>query len=315
MLKDYFHLFRIPNLFTVPPDILGGYFVTAINNLPSINYYNILLLIFSSIFLYIGGLVTNDLFDINKDKIERPNRPLSGGKITRSTTILLSLFFFGLGLYLSSLLTFISTIISIFLVVAILAYNYKLKNGLLRPFIMGGIRTLNVIYGASYNISILNGLNGMNDTVFIYDKLTNLMVLALAVFFHIFTLTFISKRETQQDDRSLIERPLNLKRVYMCYLFLFIGIFFLGICHLPNRLLFSVFFAIFLLSITMLYVSRIKKTNYRSEDAQFLVKNMIILLIILDSSFVAGSIGIYFGILSISMIIPCIVIGKKVQMT
>lgn len=315
MLKDYLQLFRIPNIFTVPPDILGGYFVTAINNVPSLNYFDAFILVFSSIFLYIGGLVTNDLFDIRKDKIERPNRPLSSGKIKKSTAVLLSVLFFGTGVFLSSLLTFTSTLISIFLVVMILLYNYKLKNGLTRPFLMGGIRSLNVIYGASGNMGFLNSINEPADAVYVYITLTNLLVLAIAVFIHVFTLTLLSTRETQQDDRSLAERPLNLKRVYIIYLLLFTIIYLLGVHYLPNKLLFSIFFVLFLLLITVLFYSKIRKIQYGFEDAQFLVKNMIVLLIALDSSFVAGSSGIYFGILSIGMIIPCIVIGKKVQMT
>ncbi|MDP8906882.1 MAG: UbiA family prenyltransferase, partial [Thermoproteota archaeon] len=159
MLKDYLQLFRIPNIFTVPPDILGGYFVTSLNNVPSLNYFDVFLLVLSSIFLYVGGLVTNDLFDIHKDKIERPNRPLSSGNIKKSTAVLLSALFFVAGVFLSSLLTFTSTLISIFLVVMILLYNYKLKNGLTRPFLMGGIRSLNVIYGASGNMGFLNSIN------------------------------------------------------------------------------------------------------------------------------------------------------------
>ncbi len=315
MLKDYLQLFRIPNIFTVPPDILGGYFVTAINNVPSLNYFDAFLLVFSSIFLYVGGLVTNDLFDIRKDKIERPNRPLSSGKIKKSTAVLLSVLFFGTGVFLSSLLTFTSTLISIFLVVMILLYNYKLKNGLTRPFLMGGIRSLNVIYGASCNMGFLNSINEPADAVYVYITLTNLLVLAIAVFIHVFTLTLLSTRETQQDDRSLAERPLNLKRVYIIYLLLFTIIYLLGVHYLPNKLLFSIFFVLFLLLITVLFYSKIRKIQYGFEDAQFLVKNMIVLLIALDSSFVAGSSGIYFGILSIGMIIPCVVIGKKVQMT
>ncbi len=315
MLKDYLQLFRIPNIFTVPPDILGGYFVTAINNVPSLNYFDVFLLVLSSIFLYVGGLVTNDLFDIHKDKIERPNRPLSSGKIKKSTAVLLSVLFFGTGVFLSSLLTFTSTLISIFLVVMILLYNYKLKNGLTRPFLMGGIRSLNVIYGASGNMGFLNSINEPDDAVYVYITLTNLLVLAIAVFIHVFTLTFLSTRETQQDDRSLAERPLNLKRVYIIYLLLFTIIYLLGVHYLPNKLLFSIFFVSFLLLITILFYNKIRKIQIGFEDVQFLVKNMIVLLIVLDSSFVAGSSGIYFGILSIGMIIPCVVIGKKVQMT
>ncbi len=315
MLKHYLQLFRIPNIFTVPPDILGGYFVTAINNVPSLNYFDVFLLVFSSIFLYVGGLVTNDLFDIRRDKMERPNRPLSSGNIKKSTAILLSAIFFGSGVFLSSLLTFTSTLISIFLVVMILSYNYKLKNGLTRPFLMGGIRSLNVIYGASSNMGFLNSINDPADTVYVHIALANLLVLALSIFIHVFTLTYLSTRETQQDDKSLVERPLNLKRICVYYLFLFTLIYLLGVHYLPNKLSFSIFFVSFLLLIAVIFYNKIRKPPQGSRDIQFLVKNMIVLLIMLDSSFVAGSTAIYFGILSFSMIIPCIVIGKKVQMT
>ena len=70
-------------------------------------------------------MITNDLFDINRDKIERPNRPLSSGKIKKPTAIFLAMLFFGMGILLALLLTFTSTIIAISLVVMILLYNSK----------------------------------------------------------------------------------------------------------------------------------------------------------------------------------------------
>lgn len=314
MLKHYFQLFRISNIFTVPPDILAGYFVTVINNLTMVNYYNILLLVFSSIFLYIGGMITNDLFDIKNDKLEWPTRPLVSGKIKESTTILLTIFFFGLGVFLASLLTFTSTIISIFLVIMILSYNFKLKNGLLRPFFMGGIRALNIIYGSTSNYDFLKILSYDNNIGLIYSNLINLMILTSAVFIHIFTLTWLSKRETELEDKQF-QKPLNLKKIYNNYLFLFIFILILAVLFLPNKYFFIGFFITFLLSITIIFFIKINKKKYGYIDIQFLVKNMIILLIMLDSSFIAGSNAIYMAFLSLSLIIPCLFIGKKIQMT
>ncbi len=76
MLKYYFQLFRLPNIFTVPPNILAGYFVTLININNIVNYFDIFILTISSIFLYIAGMITNDLFDVKKDKLENSTRPL-----------------------------------------------------------------------------------------------------------------------------------------------------------------------------------------------------------------------------------------------
>jgi hypothetical protein len=42
---------------------------------------------------------------------------------------------------------------------------------------------------------------------------------------------------------------------------------------------------------------------------------MLVLLISLDASYIAGSGGLYMGLISLGMIIPCIAIGKKVSMT
>jgi len=314
LLKEYFQLFRVPNIFTVPPDILAGYFVTSINTISEINYYNLLILVFSSIFLYVGGLISNDLFDIKKDKIERPTRPLPSGKIKKSTTILLTILFFGLGLFLASLLTFTSTIIAISLVTMILLYNYKLKNGFYRPYLMGGIRSLNIIYGATANYDFLKIFSYDIDTNFIFNSSINLIIATSAIFFHIFTLTYLSKRETEEENNQF-KTPLDLKKIYYGYLLFFIIILFFGIMYLPNKTLFLTISGLFLISITILFYNKIRKKKYGFIDIQFLVKNMIILLIVLDSSFVAGSVGLYFGIMSLSMIIPCIFIGKKIRMT
>jgi 4-hydroxybenzoate polyprenyltransferase len=300
----------------VPPDILAGYFVTTINNLALVNYQNILILVFSSIFLYIGGLITNDLFDIKIDKIERPNRPLASGKIKESTIILLSILFFGTGIFLAFLLTIATIVISIVLVIMILLYNYRLKNGKLRPFLMGGIRALNVIYGSTTTYIFFTTTNyDFFDASFINTTTINLLITSFAIFFHIFTLTLLSKRETENENKQYIN-SLNLKNIYIVYLIIFIIILFIGITFVPNKYPFLVFFLAFLLSITIIFYNKINnRKKYGYLDIKFLVKYMIILLILLDTSFVAGSDGIYMGLLSISMIFPCLIIGKKVHMT
>jgi 4-hydroxybenzoate polyprenyltransferase len=301
----------------VPPDILGGYFVTTINNVSLINYHDLLLLIISSIFLYCGGLITNDLFDINRDRIERPNRPISSRKIKKSIAVLLAIISFGFGVLLSFFLNITSTIISIFLVIMILSYNYRLKNGMLRPYLMGGIRTLNIVYGTSSNINFLDflGVTHPHATIQMYGSLVNLVIFTLAVFIHIFTLTFLSARETREEFENSDKKRLNLKKVYAYYLITFIIILYLGLSYLPNKTYFAIFFGLFLLCVNLLFFRIMRKRKLGFADIQILVKNMIILLILLDSSFVAGSIAIYFGFLSLSMVIPCIFIGNKVKMT
>jgi 4-hydroxybenzoate polyprenyltransferase len=315
LLKHYFQLFRISNIFTVPPDILAGYFISVANNttIGVTNYQNLLILVFSSIFLYVGGLVTNDLFDLDIDKKERPNRPLPSGGIKKSTTIFLSILFLGLGLILALFLGITSTIVSVFLVIMILAYNYKLKNGVSRPFLMGGIRGLNVIYGSTstfgfFGYGNLHGYLSIN-----YDILIDLSIASFAVFVHIFTLTLISARETVEEITKF--EKLNLKNIYAFYIFIFFSILFIGSLFLNNKIFFLSFFIAFLILISFIFYKKLGKEMNQPQDIQFIVKNMIVLLILLDASFVAGSASIYLGIMTASLLIPCIVVGKKIGMT
>jgi len=314
LLKYYFQLFRIPNIFTVPPDIMAGYFITATIKSNVINYNDLLILGFSSVFLYVGGLITNDLFDFDIDKKERPNRPLPSGKINKNTTIFLSFLFLGSGFLLALSMSLTSALVSVILVMMILSYNYKLKNGVSRPFLMGSIRALNVFYGSTSNNDFLqnsyfNGSSSMDYTI-----LVNLLIATVAVFVHIFTLTLISTRETVVEIKKF-KKLINLKNVYVTYLSIFIFILSLGVIFLSNKILFLSFFIVFLSAVTFIFFKKIKKENLESQDIQFIVKDMIILLILLDASFVTGSSGFYLGIITVSFLIPCIIIGKKVQMT
>ena len=81
IINNYLTLIRVPNLFTVISNILVGYFlVIAISD---IDIYQLSFLVLISIFLYIGGVVMNDLFDIKLDKLERPERPLPSNLIKK----------------------------------------------------------------------------------------------------------------------------------------------------------------------------------------------------------------------------------------
>src|SRR5918994_3521483 len=150
---NYLRLVRIANVFTTVSNILLGYFFfTNINNL---DYFIIAELISISAFLYIGGMVLNDYFDIKIDKKERPWRPLSSNKITKKNALVIILFSFSYSLLFSFIMgpnTFIITLIMISL---IFLYNKFLKNRNYGPINMGVIRSLNILLGSSQSLSFL----------------------------------------------------------------------------------------------------------------------------------------------------------------
>ena len=71
---------RLPNVFTAMADIFMGFWLTH-ETLSPIGVF--LLLLASSSFLYTAGMVLNDIFDLEQDRRERPQRPLPSGRILR----------------------------------------------------------------------------------------------------------------------------------------------------------------------------------------------------------------------------------------
>ncbi len=76
---------RPANIITAIADVMAGIAVSGYlaNENFSQNYLSpIFLLIISTIGLYGGGVVFNDVFDAELDKIERPERPIPKGIIS-----------------------------------------------------------------------------------------------------------------------------------------------------------------------------------------------------------------------------------------
>lgn len=73
-LHAWLELLRLPNLFTVPGDVLAGWALAGQGGNPS-------LALLASLGLYAAGLLWNDLFDLRIDARERPRRPLPSGRI------------------------------------------------------------------------------------------------------------------------------------------------------------------------------------------------------------------------------------------
>ena len=322
MLQNpYLKLLRISNVFTVPPDIIVGFLAVSINFSFSTGYpvSDLVILIFSSIFLYLGGLVSNDLFDIKADRLERPTRPLPSGKIKKTNALLITILMFSLGIILAAFVNHISLGISILLLVGIVSYNYKFKNGFFRPYLMAGIRSLNVIYGASFvfDVSMISALeNGehlISDTG--YFSFLLLALASCAVYFHIFILTSLSKSETTREFFK-VKNILNIQKIQITYLLFLLVTLSLAIILTPFKLDFLIFILLFLFLLNLLFNRASKIDISQGEEMiKFMVKNMLILLIILDSAFIAGEAGLIAGCLVALLTIPCFILAKWINMT
>jgi 4-hydroxybenzoate polyprenyltransferase len=311
MLQNpYLKLLRISNVFTVPPDIIVGFLAVSTNLSSSTGHSisDLVILIFSSIFLYLGGMVSNDLFDIKVDRQERPTRPLASGSIRKTNALLLIILMFSLGLILASFVNNSAVGISLLLIIGIIFYNYKIKNGFFRPYLMAGIRALNVIYGASFVLDISNYSTGLSSFLL-------LALASCAVYFHIFILTSLSKSETTREFLR-VKHVLNIQKIQIIYLVFLLVSLSLAIIIIPFKLDFLIFILFFLILINLLFNRACKMDNSQGESViRFMVKHMLILLIILDCAFIAGEAGLLSGSIVALLTIPCLVLGKWISMT
>jgi 4-hydroxybenzoate polyprenyltransferase len=277
----------------------------------------LLTLAISSVLIYTGGMVTNDLFDVDIDRRERPSRPIPSGKIRKRAAALFAIAFLGGGMVLASLLNPFSFFVSTLLVGMVLLYNYKVKNTIVRPHLMAGIRALNVVYGASFYLYLLLFLPKPAFSQPDFSSYIPLVLLILvstaSIFIHIFSLTFLSRRET------LIElgqsQNLSLKKVFFLYIAGQGTVFVWGLIFLPFKWLFLAVFVLFIILITCLFYKKMKVTRLQPKDIVYLVKNMLLLLVVVDSAFVIGSVGVYMGLVSLLLTIPSISLSKRIHMT
>ena len=109
---------------------------------------SVILPVFVVMFFTIGANTLNDYFDYEIDKINRPDRAISSGLVLRNQALILSLFFFIIGVLIALRLNKDSQLLSIGVSLPlIIAYNVKLKNyPLIGNIIVSLILAMSFIY-------------------------------------------------------------------------------------------------------------------------------------------------------------------------
>ena len=146
----FLRLTRPANIVTAISDIFAGAVVagyaSSVSELSSLPY-----LIISTVGLYGGGVVFNDVFDADLDRIERPERPIPSGLISEKEGVLLGSSLLIVGVAAASQLSiYPSGAIALFIAIAALVYDkWGKHHRLLGPLNMGLCRGLNLLLGIS----------------------------------------------------------------------------------------------------------------------------------------------------------------------
>jgi 4-hydroxybenzoate polyprenyltransferase len=179
---------RLANVVTAVADVLAGiaisgYFLLHSDLLP------VLLLCISTIGLYSGGIIFNDVFDAGLDAIERPERPIPSGLISKTEATILGIFFFCVGMVSAAMYQPASLVLAILIVLACLTYNRWAKHyTMLGPVNMGLCRGLNLLLGISI----------------VAPQLHHWWFLAVIPIIYIASITMISRGEVHGGDKKML---------------------------------------------------------------------------------------------------------------
>lgn len=130
VLLGYARLARPANLPTAAADIFAGTAIGGLyleQNLLEVQSsewgLSFLFLVLSSVFLYAGGVILNDVFDYRLDKIERPERPIPSGVVPLVSASIYGFSVLLMGIGFAFLVSLLSGLIAVALSLSILLYD------------------------------------------------------------------------------------------------------------------------------------------------------------------------------------------------
>ncbi|RYE19065.1 MAG: polyprenyltransferase [Sphingobacteriales bacterium] len=273
---------RPANIVTSVADVLAGAAIAGVltndlmldEHLPSVVF-----LCFSTACLYGSGVVFNDVFDAELDKVERPERAIPSGMISIVQASVLGTVLLFAGLASAAACGFIPAIVAIAITVFALQYNRLTKHHpFFGPFSMGVCRGLNLLLG----ISVSGG--ALNEWYF-------LMIVPVL---YIFSITMISRGEVHGGKVRNLYIAGALYGIVTCILTYYAFSY--------NRLTES---AIFLVAfLYMIYTPLIKAIrNPIGPNIGPAVKGGVIALIMMDAAWAATFSTMYVA-LAIACLLP-----------
>lgn len=299
-LRAYCELVRLPNVFTAMADILAGYWLSSgyLNWSASLGW-----LLLASASLYSAGIVFNDLHDIETDRRERPGRPLPSGRIAVSSAWRLAIGLTLIGLVAATLaglrdaaLLPRTTHLAVALVVAILAYDFWLKESVLGPFNMAACRALNFLMPVA--ACPFGGI----------DAYRHVLLITIGVFLYVASLTYFGRDEATRSGRGrLIAGGLGIA----ISIFFFIG----SVSIVRSG--YNDFTLVLWLALTI-QIGRVTLRTIRTPTpamVQYAMKTFVLAIIAIDAV-VASSIGGWqAGTVVLALLVPTLVLGRWVYST
>ncbi|MGF7038424.1 UbiA-like protein EboC [Mucilaginibacter lappiensis] len=275
----YLRMMRPANVVTSVADVLAGAAIAGIfsGEIFQDHLQAIIMLCFSTACLYGGGIVFNDVFDADLDKIERPERAIPSGRVSLQQASVFGSILLLAGIIAAGLVSTESASLATGISLFALLYNKISKHHpFWGPLNMGFCRGLNLLLGMSI----------------LMEALTQWYFLAIVPIVYIFSITMISRGEVHGGGR---------KNLYIAaILYSIVTGFILYFSYLNEKLLLS---AIILIPfLWMIFKPLIKAIqNPIGKNIGGAVKAGVISLILMDAAWAAT-----FSTIYAALIIACL---------
>jgi 4-hydroxybenzoate polyprenyltransferase len=295
---------RPANIVTAMADILAGFSV-----MPSFSIVpgwhttifpadflipRLTLLLISTIGLYGGGVVFNDVFDAKLDAVERPERPIPSGRASLQGATVLGIVLLLIGIVAASFVSAFSGVLAAGIAVLALVYDKYGKHTALGPINMGLCRGLNLLLGVSAYDAFFNspasiGLGGM-----LPSAVETYWPIALIPIVYIAAITMISRGEVHGGDKKTIKLAVSL---YSLVIMAIIG---LSIRNRPPLWETLPFLLLFGLLIFPPVFKAIREPQPRNIGLA--VKAGVISLIVMDAALAASFAGWLYGLAVLALL-------------
>ena len=198
-MLPWLKLIRLPNLPSAIANVLAAFLLV---NQSWSAWPQLLMLLISSSAFYSAGMVLNDVFDIDQDTADRPQRPIPSGQIDLPTARKWGLILLAIGIVAAILAGIIAgttadvlkcAVVSGLLAGCIYLYDGPLKRTWLAPLIMGGCRSLNIMLGGATATSVQVGYCVAGFPVILWS-------VALAIGLLITGVTLLARNEARENQ-------------------------------------------------------------------------------------------------------------------
>jgi len=291
---DWAELVRLPNLFTAMADPLAGALIVGVGWAAT---PRVLLLMLASALFYAGGIVLNDWHDYKKDCVERPERPLPSRRIGRFTALLAAIALLAGGFLVATLAGPVAAQVAALLFAAIVSYDVLLKEIPIAPAVMGICRALNLLLGMALVPAAESVGWGVRFT------------LAGLLWLYVTGITTFAQKEFDPKDKTLLVVGGCMSAVAV---FGLLGAGILAEATFPH-----VEGLVWLVLLAAVVGNRMASALLITDPAhvQQAVRMGVLGIIALDAAMVGYRAGIWASLPVILLIVPTILLGRKLSST